>query len=232
MNEVVSWPSHPHPRYRAALYPQVVPPPFSEPLAPSTGYRVGDSVHRRPQRLSPGFKQLPTHRGNSNPSSLTAMVLIKIKQAPSATAEFSEEDVHFCIPKRCPQSPSAGPSSPSRFLINLRKRSDRVASWEELSLFHRCLSLHSWEPDPPTQGGILLKTQRETHSEGSRLKRGSTVIPPTEMIKEAIRHSSLCPQVSHFQPHLCTLNIPSNSPWLIRCKRSSPSTALGVTFAF
>ena len=57
-----------------------------------------------------------------------------------------------------------------------------MVSWEELSPFHLCMSLQPWEPDPPTQGGILLETQRETRSEGSRLKRGSTVILLTEMI--------------------------------------------------
>ena len=57
-----------------------------------------------------------------------------------------------------------------------------MVSWEELSPFHLCMSLQPWEPDPPTQGGILLETQRETRSEGSQLKRGSTVILPTEMI--------------------------------------------------
>lgn len=212
----------------------ITPSPQVPSCSASTGgasilLRVPGPQHG-PQR--DGVQMITSTQEQFKPISFTAMVLIKIKQAPSATAEFSEEDVHFCIPKRCLQSPSPGTSSQSRFSTNLRKRRDRMASWDEHSFFHLCLSLQPREPDPPTQGGILLETQRVPRSEGSRLKHGSTVILPTEIIYRKQPEILLsAPQLSHFQAHLCTLNILSNSPWLIRCKRSSPSTARGVTFA-
>lgn len=156
-------------QYRAALYPQVVPPPFSELLAPSNGYRVGDSVQKTPETLSRVQTITNTQR------QFKPILLIHrqpYSQAPLRLLNFPRKTRHFCIPKRCLQSPSAGPSSPSRFLINPQKEERQGGELGGAQPLPPVSVPPFVEPDPPTQGGILLKTHEETRSEGSRLKRG------------------------------------------------------------